>query len=82
MAKHALRPSLHTLPGAAALLATPAVARSSNGRLQALQHWAPAPLLQVRLTRFVMHIHSSNFLQAAACAEGVKGELRTPGGIS
>lgn len=50
VAKHAQRPSLHTLSGAAALLATPAAARSGNGTLQALQHWAAAPLLQVCLT--------------------------------
>lgn len=44
--KHAQRPALHALPGAAALLATPAAASSGNGPLQALPHFATAPLLQ------------------------------------
>ena len=46
VAKHAQRPGLHTLPEAAALLATPAAAKSGDGALQALKNWAPAPLLQ------------------------------------
>ena len=46
VAKHAKRPGLHTLPEAAALLATPAAANSGTATLQTLQNWAVAPLLQ------------------------------------
>ncbi|EIE19821.1 phosphatidylinositol 3 and 4-kinase family protein, partial [Coccomyxa subellipsoidea C-169] len=37
---------LQALPEAAALLATPAAAKSGDGALSNLKHWAPAPLLQ------------------------------------
>ena len=45
--KYAHRPSVHGIPGVAALLATPSAARHGYGHLQALQHWTLAPMLQV-----------------------------------
>ena len=49
--KYAHRPSVHGIPGVAALLATPSAARHGYGHLQALQHWTLAPMLQVHRHR-------------------------------
>ena len=51
MEKYAHRPSVHGIPGVAALLATPSAARHGYGHLQALQHWTLAPMLQVHSCR-------------------------------
>ncbi len=47
MAANAAQARLQELPDAAALLATPAAAKSGDGALSNLNDWAPAPLLQV-----------------------------------
>lgn len=47
---------LQELPEAAALLATPAAAKSGGGALSNLKDWAPAPLLQV-IALFRHHVH-------------------------
>ena len=60
MEKYAHRPSVHGIPGVAALLATPSAARYGYGHLQALQHWAPAPMLQV-------HRHPDGIPARSAC---------------
>ena len=60
MEKYAHRPSVHGIPGVAALLATPSAARHGYGHLQALQHWTLAPMLQV-------HRHKIGILDTNAC---------------
>lgn len=47
VAANAAQQRLQELPDAAALLATPAAAKSGDGALSNLKDWAPAPLLQV-----------------------------------
>lgn len=60
--KYAHRPSVHGIPGVAALLATPSAARHGYGHLQALQHWTLAPMLQVHRHRIstVTPLHAEN----------------------